>query len=168
MSLIPAIKNVAAELRIPAEWLYNVIRMESNFNPFARNAVSGARGLLQFTNKTSRLLGYASADELVSRYPDFLSQLYGPVRAYFSLPSARGPYPSKQSFYMAVFLPSFRASPPSAPFPPAVVNANPGIRSPADYIARADRSGSVTNVFLTVSILTAIGAAWYLSHKGRE
>lgn len=156
-----ALVYVSNKLSVPATWLYSLIDFESRWNPAARNPVSGARGLIQFMHQTARDLGYASADEIVSKYPDSESQLLGPVLDYFlKLPGKTPPYPTKQSLYMAVFFPAFRNVSPDTALPSYVTKQNPGIRRVSDYINYVERKSVVPAVG---GLLLIVGIAlWYI------
>jgi hypothetical protein len=81
---------------------------------------------------TARDMGFKDSADLVNKYPDFTSQMKGPVTQYLS---KLAPFPSEQSLYMGVFYPAYRNKPAKTPFPAHVQAANPGIKTPADYIA---------------------------------
>ena len=121
-------------MNVPVEWLDSLIRFESGWNPKAKNPISGARGLIQFMPSTAKAMGYANADDLVNKHPTVVSQLLGPVAAYFKLPGNKGPWPTKQSLYMTVFRPANRNSSPGTVFPADVRRDNPGIKTVQDYI----------------------------------
>lgn len=131
-----AINDVAARLGVPAQWLDALIRFESNYNPLAKNPLSSASGLIQFTDSTARSLGYGSATELVLSHPSFESQMAGPVLKYLS---QFKPFPTKQSLYMAVFYPRYRDVPQNTAFPDSVKKVNPGINVVGDYIAKVEK-----------------------------
>lgn len=129
-----SLNTLAGWMHVPADWLYKLIYFESTWDPLARNKTSGARGLIQFMPQTAHDLGYGSPDEIVSEYPDISSQLLGPVAAYFKLPGKRGPWPTKQSLYMAVFYPTHRDVPPDTLFSAKARHDNPGIDTVRDYV----------------------------------
>jgi hypothetical protein len=129
-----SLNTLATWMGVPADWLYKLINFESAWNPLAKNKLSGARGLIQFMPQTAKDLGYTSADALVNKYPDISSQLLGPVAAYFKLPGKKGPYPTKQSLYMAVFYPTHRSVKPDTVFSSLVRKQNPGIDTVKDYV----------------------------------
>lgn len=130
-----ALEEVAADLGANWEDLYNLIQFESNWNPAAKNPTSSARGLIQFMDKTAQGMGFTGSADLIAQYPTIEAQLRGPVRNYLS---TWKPYPTRQSLYMAVFYPVARNWEPTRAFPDSVTAANPGIGSPADYIAFVD------------------------------
>ncbi len=139
--------NVATDLGIAnPEWLIDMVRFESGFNPKAKNPFSSARGLIQFVDSTARSLGYADSLDLVEQHPTIASQLEGPVYQYLK---AWMPYPTEQSLYMAVFLPIARPYPADTTFKQiymdrwpdsweskyaAFKKGNPGIDTIQDYI----------------------------------
>jgi hypothetical protein len=99
------IANVAKKLGVASEWLLAQMEMESSMNPLAKNAKSGARGLIQFLTSTAKGMGYKDADQLVALFPTIESQVAGPVYAYYK----RGmPYSSFEDFLAYVFLPAAR------------------------------------------------------------
>lgn len=53
-----ALHTTALELQVPDDWLSNLIAIESQWNPLARNPYSGARGLIQFMPATAEALMY--------------------------------------------------------------------------------------------------------------
>lgn len=141
-----ALDEVAKALQANPEHLWEVMNFESRLDPQAKNPLSSARGLVQFLDSTARGLGYASSLDLVTKNPDFITQLKGPVRMYFE---AAKPYPTRQSLYMQVFFPVARKVPPDTTFkalyekyPSAgsyakFVEQNPGIKTVADYVNKA-------------------------------
>jgi hypothetical protein len=161
-----AISLLCFELKIPADWLRNLIKFESKWNPLAKNPLSGARGLIQFTHTTARALGYTNADDIVSKYPGTAEQLLGPVRAYFRLPGNQGPYPTKQSFYMSVFYPAARGWSPEKVFPANVQRFNPGIVTVKDYINKVE--GVLAKSGYTALVIAGAILIYFLtSKKGR-
>jgi hypothetical protein len=143
--------EVAAKLGVPADWLDGVIAFESRYDPQAKSgypynksrvdkyseAPKYARGLIQFIDTSAQGLGYANEVDLIVKCPDFNSQMDGPVYEYFR---KMMPFVSKSDLYMAVFYPAYRRKPAATVFPDSVLAANPGIRTPADYIAKAEMS----------------------------
>ena len=130
------LSGLASVLGVSRDHLYGLINFESaGWNPLARNKISGARGLLQFTNTTARNMGYASADDLVAKHPTIDSQLEGPVYNYLK---EFLPFTGKQSLYMAVFYPKYRTVSPDTAFSSTVKSQNPGIFTVQDYIDFVD------------------------------
>jgi hypothetical protein len=164
-----ALSNLAAALGVPVQWVDNLIQFESGWNPAARNPYSGARGLIQFMPQTARDLGYKDADDLYNRNKTIVQQLQGPVRDYFSLPGKRGPYPTQQSLYMAVFYPAARDWPAFTAFPDSVKKVNPGIVLVSDYVRKVNRSPAVKTGINVAMIVLIIGGGYLLySHlKGK-
>ena len=159
-----ALRELAAELDVPPSWLERLIQFESGWDPWARNPRSGARGLIQFTNSTARALGYASADDLVAHNPTVETQLRGPVLSYL-VPFA--PYPTEQSLCMAVFYPRARNWPADRRFPEAVISDNPGIATPADYMARVGRAAVVRTISLSAIVFVLLLSAVVLTTRTR-
>jgi hypothetical protein len=108
-------------------------------------------------------MGLTNGEQLVKRYPDRISQLKGPVRSYLS---KYGPFPTDQSLFMAVFYPAARSWPITQSFPLAVQAVNPGIRTPADYIAKV-YGRKVGGSPLAVFALLAAAAAFFLLNRKR-
>ncbi len=173
----PLLQAVASQLGMQRDWLYNVIMMESAWNPAAYNN-SGAVGLIQFmpqTQKSMRLLSstadnmvpskgqvseaakQAARDDFMSKYPDVESQLQDPVLAYFKQYKS---YPTAQSVYMAVFYPGvdsfYRFADPNTVFPDNVQAANPGIVTIADYINHVQSHVATREVIAAVTSPTSL------------
>lgn len=161
----PALLSVAASLNIPPDWLYNLIKFESNWNPKAKSGMpynkskldSGvdtvpkyARGLLQFIDSTAQSLGYKNSLDLVTKNPTIEGQLFFPVLKYLK---QFQPFPTKQSLYMSVFYPVARKWPESREFPPYVQSANPNIRTVGDYVRKID---SVSSTLINKGVLTIL------------
>lgn len=144
------IREVAARLNMPPQWLDMVIAFESRYDPKARSAIPYnlravreegavprfARGLIQFIDSTAKRLGFDGSDDLVSKLPDFDSQMDGAVYPYFA---ALAPFVSEQDVCMAVFYPAYRRVEPTREFPDTVQAANPGIRTPQDYVDKVHK-----------------------------
>lgn len=159
--------EIAAALDFPAAWLRALIDFESGGNPAARNPISGARGLIQFTHSTARAEGYASADEIVQKYPTYEKQLRNPVYNYLK---KYRPFPTKQSLYMAVFYPAARQWPETALFPANVRAVNPNIDTVQDYIDFIEKKAlkkKVKNAALIFFLITAAIAAYLITQKKR-
>lgn len=136
MSNETALKETAAKLGIPPEWLNALINFESAGNPQARNKISGARGLIQFMHSTARAMGFKDADDLVLKYPTYEAQLKKPVYDYLK---PQAPFPTKQSLYMSVFYPVARKWTPETLFPALVRKQNPGIDTVQSYINKVEK-----------------------------
>lgn len=149
------LSKTAQKLKVNPTWLWNLIKFESRANPAARNAITGARGLIQFLHSTARSLGFKDADDLVKKNPTFDKQLSGPVLKYLA---KYAPFPTKQSLYMAVFYPAARTWSPAAVFPANVRKANPGVDTVQDYINLVEGKRKKAIGFLPKIIIAAIGA----------
>ena len=77
------------------------------------------------------------ADTLVTKYPDRVSQILGPVYDYLKpmVPYSQVP----QDLYMAVFYPKARKWPPNTEFSAGVQKVNPGIVRVSDYVEKVER-----------------------------
>lgn len=182
-----ALDSQASVLGMNREWLYNVIMLESGWDPKAYNQ-SGAVGLIQFMPKTLKDFGLLSPalaakvpsgvvpeavkqevrKEFLAKYPDVQSQLFGPVTTYFKRYRS---YPTEQSVYMTVFYPAYRDSSMSQSFDSSVQKANPGIRTVGDYVALVQKRASNTAMIqkaktpLTLLALSALGLIGYFSMR---
>ena len=179
----PVLNQVAATLKMNPTWLYNVIALESAWNPNAYNK-SGAVGLIQFMPKTLKDYGLLSAQlsakiptgtvpeaikqevrtEFLARYPDVISQLEGPVLKYFK---RYRDYPTEQSVYMTVFYPAYRSASLDTVFASSVQAQNPGIKTVGDYVAKVQSRARTNDMIakvtspISLAFLAAIGIAGY-------
>ncbi len=93
-ALSALISRIAAEQALPPELIHSVIRVESNYNPFAISS-KGALGLMQLIPATARRFGVADAFDPAdniqggARYLKYLLELY------------RGDYPLALAAYNA-------------------------------------------------------------------
>lgn len=146
-----ALVDTATAIGTQPEWLWELVNFESRHDPAARNPKSGARGLVQFMPATAKAMGFKDADDLVANYPDYESQMLGPVLNYFlSFPPVMKPYTTRQALYMKVFFPLAARVPADTTFeslylknPKSTGGAegykkfvaqNPGIKTVADYV----------------------------------
>lgn len=157
-----ALQTVASALGVEPAWLDRLIQFESAWSPAARNAISGARGLIQFTNTTARGMGFTSADDLVTKYPDTVLQLMSPVYNYLK---AMKPYPTEQSLYMAIFYPAYRNVAPTTVFSDYIRAQNPNINTVADYVAKVQGSKITSYVTTGILILAGLGICYYIYVK---
>lgn len=163
-SEIETLLEISSALGVDPGWLYSLIDFESKWDPLARNPISSARGLIQFTDTTTkRMFGFADADNLVAEYPDRISQLRGPVYKYLSV---YAPYPTQQSLTMAVFYPAYRNVPPDTVFPDTVLNNNPGIRTPLDYMKKVFGMSAGLQLAIVGGIAAIVFVFYSLSQKG--
>ena len=156
--------ETAQKLATEPAWLDALIKFESGYSPTIKNKASTARGLIQFTDDSARMLGYKDSAALVTALPTFETQMRGAVLPYLKY---WGPYPSQQSLYMAVFYPKFRYSPVDTVFPDSVQKVNPGIVTVQDYIHFVNRRISFTAVKKSASLagLVLAGALVYMFVK---
>ena len=157
-----ALDQTAALLAIPSEWLKALIDFESSWNPAARNASTGARGLIQFLPKTAQALGYLNADDLVLKFPTAAAQLKTPVYAYLK---QFKPYPTKQSLYMAVFYPAARSWPTTAFFPDTVRKANPNIDTVQNYIDHVEKKKIIKTAGTGAAALAIVAGICFMTYK---
>jgi len=132
---LKALSEVSASLGLSPNDLFKLINFESKFDPLAKNPISSARGLIQFTDSTAKSLGYKDSLDLVTKNNTIESQLYFPVLKYLS---QFKPFPTKQSLYMSVFYPVARQWPLNKSFPDTVQKSNPGIKTVQDYVNKVE------------------------------
>lgn len=112
-----------------------------------KNPDSTAIGLIQINDPTAKELFGMSAKALVSKYPDFDSQMDNVVLPYLQqrkrVYNSDRPLLSRHVLYMAVFYPSYMNKGADTPFPANVQKANTYgktvIRTPRDYADLVDR-----------------------------
>lgn len=144
------LQSVSSSLGVDSTWLKALISFESGWNPAAQNKLSGARGLIQFTNTTAKDLGYASADDLYNKFPTADAQLQGPVLSYLS---KYKPFTTKQSLYMAVFYPKARTWTLDTAFSDSIQKLNPGVKTVGDYVNKVERRLGVKTIAAGTAIL---------------
>lgn len=164
---VTALREVAADLKVNASSLLNLIRFETagTFDPKIKNPNSSARGLIQFMNLTAKGLGYADSLSLVEANPTFEKQIRGPVKKFLSdrLKNYDPPH-NDQRLFMAVFYPAYMGAPTNKAFPDSVQRANPGIKTPGDYISKLYAKAGIRPKFkdggaaLGIMALLAAGA----------
>lgn len=150
---------IASRIGASPDDLYRLIQFESKWNPTAKNPLSSARGLLQFTDSTAKSLGYKNSVDLVNKNPTVNDQLFV-VEKYLS---RYAPFTGKQSLYMAVFYPAARNWNQAQAFPAAVQSVNPGIRTPADYMRLVD--GKALAKLAIVPIIAGMIALYFLLNR---
>jgi len=182
-----ALDSTASLLGMNREWLYNVIMLESAFDPKAYNK-SGAIGLIQFMPKTLKDFGLVSSalasripndntpvpedvkqavrQEFLAKYPDVVSQLFGPVTTYFKRYRT---YHTEQSVYMTVLYPKYRDASLDTVFNATVQAQNPGIKTVGDYVSLVKTRARTKDLIakakspLSVVTLAALAIAGYFS-----
>jgi len=161
------IQEIAAKLGVNPAWLDALINFETggSYDPLKKGPTStGAHGLIQIINSTARTdFGYPDSLSLVQDYPTFDEQMDGIVYPYLK---KYMPFKTQQSLYMAVFYPAYRFVPPDREFPMDVQKANPGIKTPQDYINFVNRRIQQSTLhFPPATVLPLIIAAaglWFL------
>jgi len=179
------LNDVARQLRVANPvWLRDMIYFETagTFNPKQRNlGGSSARGLIQFMDSTAQSMGYAGSQDLVDRHPTFESQMRGPVYEYLRPYS---PFNKESDLYMAVFYPAARRYSTDTTFaaifkdrgaPPSgrgsyaeFIKANPGILSPAHYVAKVKKKPLVRRLTLTGGGILAGALVILIIWKARQ
>lgn len=180
-----AIYSIASKLRITnPQWLQDMIYFETagTNDPKKRNlGGSSARGLIQFMDSTARGMGYSGSEDLVDRNPTFEGQLEGPVYKYLKPYS---PYVKESDLYMAVFYPAARKYSTDTTFaeifrrrgaPPTgkgsyanFIKANPGILSPAHYVALVKKKPLKRLLFWSGGIALSLGTITLAVMKARK
>lgn len=150
-----ALNEVAESLDIQSADLYKLIDFETahTWNPLIKNKNSSARGLLQFTDKTARSLGYKDSLDLVTKNNSIESQLYFPILKYLS---RFKPFTTKQSLYMSVFYPDAKQWPLNKQFPDTVQAVNPGIKTVQDYINKVENKKTTLSAGLILITFAAL------------
>lgn len=121
------------------QYIANVINFESRWDPAIVNKASGATGLIQFTSPTAKGLG-TSKDDLAKMN---VAQQFTYVEKYFLALNKK--LPTQIDVFMAVFYPKAIGKSPDwiigserdAAYREKFQAQNPGIKTPADYAAKA-------------------------------
>lgn len=140
------LSKVSEELGVNPEWVSSAIQFESKWDPNATNPLSGAKGLIQFTNTTAKEMGYENAEDLAKKHPTIESQISGPVKDYLK---KKGPFKDERDFYLSIFYPAGRNLPDDTKLPDNVRKLNPGINTVGDYAKMI--KGSVASGDLDIS-----------------
>lgn len=161
--------EIAGRLNIPPQWLSALIHLETagTYNPKIKNPGSSARGLIQVVNTTARdFFGVSDSLNLVTRYPDFNSQMDSVVYPYLS---QYAPFENLQQLGMSVLYPAYRDVPPNTPLPDWAARANPGIDTVADYTrllsVRLGKWPPESKILPVAAIAAAATGAYLLSRK---
>jgi len=128
------LSQVANDLNINYNDLYDLINFESGFNPTAKNPYSSARGLIQFIDSTARELGFNDSLHLVETHPTVYDQL----QVVYEYLVQFYPFENRQDLFMSVFYPKFRGLDAETEFPDSIKNVNPGIETIQDYMNFVD------------------------------
>jgi hypothetical protein len=178
------ISEVARKVGARPSLLDALINFETagTYDPLIENPHpdSTAIGLIQINDPTAKDLFGMSAKALVSRYPDFDSQMDNVVLPYLEqrkrVYNADAPLFSKYTLYMAVFYPAYMNRDPDTEFPPNVQAVNPGIKTPADYARFVDaRVKEAALLVLKPLPMMIVGGTviigltiWYVSRRKRS
>lgn len=130
--IVDGIIALGAALGVNPYFIANVIEVESNFNPQARNARSGATGLIQFTPTVAQVVG-TTTDKLKLMG---IKEQFQYVVKYFM--KYQGRLKSQADVYMAVFQPARLGQPLSTPISAKAQEKNPTIRTLQDYVDKAN------------------------------
>lgn len=139
MEVAEELVRIAERLGAEPFDLANLIHFESGWNPAARNTKSDASGLIQFIPSTAAKLGTTTSK---IRAMPALQQL-ALVEAYLRAAAAGRALRPAYRLYMAVFYPAAMDWPEGTAFPASVQRANPGIKTPADYVRKATAKGKL-------------------------
>jgi hypothetical protein len=164
------IVEVADRLKCGAADLDAVINFESagSYDPFVKNPLSGAMGLIQVTNTTARgEFGVSDSLALSNKFPDFFSYMDNVVYPYLKKYS---PFKNKQELYMSIFYPAYRKVDPQTRFPAEVTLQNPGIRIVQDYINFVDnridwKLALFPKAAPLLALLAAGAGVWWISQR---
>ena len=130
--IVDGIIALGVDLGVHPYFIANVIQVESNYNPQARNPKRGATGLIQFTNTVAEKLG-TNTDKLRSMS---IQEQFQYVIKYLSM--YKGRIRSQADVYMAVFQPARIGQPLSTPLSAKAQAKNPTIRTLQDYVDKAN------------------------------
>ena len=146
------IEILANELNINNKDLFELMYFETagTLNPKISNPNSSAKGMIQFTDASSRLLKssngeyYSNSEELIQKCgtiecqlstPSDTNKYGGPVYQYLSRFKNMT---NKQELYMSIFYPK-AMNKSNFTFPKHIQNINPGIVNVDDYIKLAEQ-----------------------------
>ncbi len=152
--------QVSGKLGVKPESLAKLIIFESRFKPWAKNPLSGAMGLIQFTNETARGMGYRGAYDLVSKYPTIIQQLRYPVYEYLR---RKKPFKNERDLFLSVFYPVGRNKPDWYILPAKARKLNPGIVTIGDYLRKVQGSNLTS---MNPYLILGIGILYLLFRKG--
>ncbi len=155
MSDVKKISSVANKYGFPPEWLANLINYESagTFNPAIQNSI-GATGLIQFLKSTAsgsclntttddlKRLSFSEQMDYVDKYLKCNFESVGASRGVYD--KTKGKVTKKMTqtdLFMFIFYPASVGNTQYA-FPPAVINANSGTATPAEYAMKALRAST--------------------------
>lgn len=137
-ALAEDIVAAAEHLQVSPYDLANLIHAESEFDPHRLGPGGRPVGLIQFTPDAAEDLGTSTRALLRMSAIEQMRYVQRYLEKY-------APFSGKQALFMAVFRPASRHWHADQPFPPAVVRANPGIRTPRDYVSWVERRARLTS-----------------------
>lgn len=123
VAFVDRVKDIAARLLIPADWLMIVMNFETagTFSPSVKNPHSSATGLIQFMEATARELGTSTA-ALASM--SNVQQLDYVEKYMLSRKRQFGTFNGVEDVYLAVFYPAAIRKPLDWRFPDQVYRVN--------------------------------------------
>lgn len=153
------INLMAEKLKIPYIDLFSVMAYETGgkFDPKSKNPISGAMGLLQFTNQTATTLvnrqgkHFKNVAQLIEEYPTVKDQMElptkdnkigGPVYQYLA---RNAPYANKRELYLTVFRPTSVNDHNNKSLPNIVRQQNPGLNKVGDYEKKVNEKIKLSN-----------------------
>lgn len=185
------IREIALKVGARPSYLDALINFETagTYDPQIENPHpdSTAIGLIQINDPTARDLFGMSAKALVSKYPDFESQMDNVVLPYLQHRKKYfnddRPLFTKHELFMSVFYPGYIKADPHTPFSESIQRANTytingqkvTIRTPAEYTDFVSRRIKSNTLLLSKPIPIIItgtliigGMIWYLSRRKRS
>lgn len=184
------IREVALKVGARPSYLDALINFETagTYDPQIENPLpdSTAIGLIQINDPTARDLFGMSAKALVSKYPDFESQMDNVVLPYLrhrkKYYNSDKPLFTKHELFMSVFYPAYISKSPYTPFSEDIQRANTytvngekvTIRTPAEYtdfVSRRIKEDTLLvakpiPIIITGTVIIG-GIIWYMSRRKR-
>jgi len=123
-SFTAAAQQLANDFNFDVNWLYAVIQIESNFNPWNVNPSTGAIGLIQFMPSTLDSMSLTAADiqqATATQQVNFIRQYLTPYKGRIN---------SLNDLYMAVFYPAAIGEGLNFQLPDKVGVWNPAYQNP--------------------------------------
>lgn len=143
-------------------WLDAIIRFESNYDPLAINKLDPeAKGLIQFRDEAAQDLGFKDSADLITKLPDFKTQMQGAVIPYFLMRIRQyGPLDTFQRFAMSVFNPAYMNVPPDTLVSAKIHQINPSVFTVKDYLDLVSKRMKLSPTFPLLTLVAAGAALW--------